>query len=52
MLLAARSLVEIGKPDLALSQVKAYLQSYAHECERSELEAWVAAVQSQLTAKK
>jgi Flp pilus assembly protein TadD len=51
-LLAARALVEIGKPMLAVDQVKAYLQSSAHECERQELEAWVSSVQSQLTSRK
>lgn len=51
-LLAARALVEIGKPTLAVDQVKEYLQSSAHECERQELEAWVASAQSKLTSQK
>jgi len=51
-LLAANTLAEIGKPDLAVIQVKEYLQSSAHECERQELEAWVASTQSQLTSSK
>lgn len=51
-LLAARALAEIGKADLAVNQVKTYLQSSAHECERPELEAWVASVQSQLASQK
>jgi len=49
-LLAARALSEIGKPVLAVDQVKAYLQSSAHECERQELEAWVSSVQAQLAS--
>ena len=44
-LLAARSLSEIKRPDLALIQVKKYLQSSAHDCERQDLEAWVASVE-------
>ena len=51
-LLAARTLIEIGKPDLAVTQVRTYLQSYAHACERQELEAWMTSVQSQLASKK
>jgi len=51
-LLAARVLAEVGKSTLAVDQVKAYLQSSAHECERQELEAWVSSVQSQLTSQK
>jgi tetratricopeptide (TPR) repeat protein len=51
-LLAARALVEIGQPTLAVNQVKAYLQSSAHECERQELETWVASVQSKLALQK
>ena len=51
-LLAARALAEIGKPSLAVNQVKVYLQSSAHECERQELEAWVSSVQSQLSSQK
>jgi hypothetical protein len=49
-LLAARALAEIGNATLAVDQVKAYLQSSAHECERQELEAWVSSVQSQLAS--
>jgi tetratricopeptide (TPR) repeat protein len=49
-LLAARALAETGKATLAVDQVKAYLQSSAHECERQELEAWVSSVQSQLAS--
>ena len=51
-LLAARALVEIGKPTLAVDQVRAYLQSSAHECERQQLEEWVSSVQSQLASRK
>ena len=51
-LLAAHTLVESGRPDLAVIQVREYLQSSAHECERRELEAWVASAQSQLTSNK
>jgi tetratricopeptide (TPR) repeat protein len=51
-LLAARALVEIGKTTLAVDQVQAYLQSSVHECERQELETWVASVQSQLALQK
>jgi hypothetical protein len=46
---ARRALAEIGKADLAMNQVKTYLQSSAHECER-RVEAWVASVQSQLAS--
>ena len=46
-LLAARALAEFGQPALALSQVKSYLQSSAHDCERQELEAWATSVESQ-----
>jgi len=49
-LLAARALAETGNATLAVDQVKAYLQSSAHECERQELEAWVSSVQSQLAS--
>jgi Tfp pilus assembly protein PilF len=51
-LLAARALAETGRPALALDQVKSYLQSSSHDCERQELEAWVASVQRQLTSQK
>jgi tetratricopeptide (TPR) repeat protein len=51
-LLAARALAEVGKTSFAVDQVKAYLQSSAHECERQELEAWVSSAQSQLTSRK
>lgn len=47
-LLGARALVEIKRPDLALIQVKKYLQTSAHDCERPELEAWVASVERRL----
>jgi hypothetical protein len=50
-LLAMRALAEVGRRDLALIQVGAYLQSSAHECERPTLEAWVASVQQQLPRK-
>ena len=51
-LLAARALAEVGQTTLAVDQVKAYLQSSAHECERPELEAWVSSIQAQLTSQK
>ena len=51
-LLAARALAEAGKAALAVDQVKTYLQSSAHECERQELEAWVSSVQSQIASRK
>jgi tetratricopeptide (TPR) repeat protein len=51
-LLAARALVETGKPTLAVAQVQAYLQSSAHGCERQDLETWVASVQSRLALQK
>lgn len=49
--LAADTFVEIGRPDLAVDQVKAYLQTSAHDCERKKLQAWVDSVQSQLASK-
>jgi Tfp pilus assembly protein PilF len=51
-LLAARALSEVGKTTLAVDQVKSYLKSSAHECERQELEAWVSSVQSQVASRK
>jgi tetratricopeptide (TPR) repeat protein len=42
---AATAFVETGRPDLAVIQVKQYLQTSAHECEKPLLETWVAAVQ-------
>ena len=51
-LLAARALTEIGKPALALDEVKEYLKSSSHECERQDLEAWVSSVQTQLTSQR
>ena len=44
-LLAARAFFEAGRPDLSVIQVKQYLQTAAHDCERPSLETWVAAVQ-------
>ena len=49
-LLAARALAEIKRPDLALIQVKKYLQTSAHDCERPDLEAWVAAAERQIAS--
>ena len=49
-LLGARALVEIKRPDLALIQVKKYLQTSAHDCERPDLEAWVAAAERQIAS--
>src|SRR3984957_7340444 len=40
-LLAAHALAEIGRRELAAIQVKQYLQSSAHDCERPALEAWL-----------
>jgi hypothetical protein len=51
-LLAAHALAEIGRRDLAAFQVKEYLQSSAHDCERPALEAWLTSVQAQLTSSK
>ena len=51
-LLAARALAEIGRRDLAVIQVKEYLKSSAHDCERPALEAWVTSVQARLTPDK
>jgi len=51
-LLAARALAEIGRRDLAVTQVKEYLQLSAHDCERPALEAWVTSVQARLTSEK
>lgn len=51
-LLAARALIQTGRGDLALAQVKAYLQSSAHDCERADLEAWVASTEALLTSAK
>jgi len=42
---AATAFYETGRPDLAVIQVKQYLQTSAHDCERPSLETWVAAVQ-------
>lgn len=47
-LLAARAMIEGRRPDLALIQVKAYLKSGAHDCERPALEAWVKSVESRV----
>lgn len=49
-LLAARALAETGEYTLAVDQVKAYLQTSAHECERQELEAWLSSAQTKLTS--
>jgi Tfp pilus assembly protein PilF len=51
-LLAAHALAEIGRRDLAAIQVKEYLQSSAHDCERAALEAWLTSVNAQLTSDK
>jgi Tfp pilus assembly protein PilF len=51
-LLAAHALAEIGRPDLAVIQVKDYLQLSAHDCERPALEAWLTSVQARLTSDK
>lgn len=51
-LLAAHALAEIGRRDLAAIQVKEYLHSSAHDCERPALEAWLTSVQAQLTSTK
>jgi Tfp pilus assembly protein PilF len=51
-LLAAHAFAEIGRGDLAVIQVKQYLQLSAHECERPALEAWLTSVQAQLTSSK
>jgi hypothetical protein len=51
MVLAARTFVEIGRPDLAVDQVRAYLQTSAHDCERKKLQAWVDSVESQLASR-
>jgi len=51
-LLAAHALVEIGRHDLAAIQVKEYLQSSVHDCERPALEAWLTSVQARLTSDK
>jgi Tfp pilus assembly protein PilF len=51
-LLAAHALAETGQPDLAAIQVREYLQSSAHDCERPALEAWLTSVQAQLTSNK
>jgi Tfp pilus assembly protein PilF len=45
-LLAARVLNETGRSDLAVVQVKEYLRTAAHDCERADLEAWVASAQT------
>ena len=39
---AASVLVEIGLPTVAVVQVKTYLRSCTHECERAALERWIA----------
>lgn len=49
-LLGARALTETSRPDLALIQVRKYLQTSAHDCERPELEAWVASVERQMSS--
>lgn len=41
-LLAANALIEIGLPGVAAVQLNGYLQSTAHECERTTLERWIA----------
>jgi len=51
-LLAARALAETGRPELALIQVKTYLQSSAHDCEREALAAWADKVESKLAVAK
>jgi tetratricopeptide (TPR) repeat protein len=51
-LLAAHALVESARRDLAAIQVKEYLRSSAHDCERPALEAWLTSVQAQLTSDK
>jgi len=51
-LLAARALAETGHRDLAVIQVKEYLQSSAHDCERPALEAWLTSVQARLASDK
>ncbi len=51
-LLAAHALAESGRRDLAAIQVKEYLRSSAHDCERPALEAWLSSVQARLTSDK
>jgi hypothetical protein len=43
-LLAANTLVEIGLPTVAATQISSYLEFSAHECERAALESWMANV--------
>lgn len=49
--MAARVFIEVGRPDLAVDQVKSYLQTSAHDCERDKLQAWVDSVQSRIASK-
>jgi tetratricopeptide (TPR) repeat protein len=49
-LLAANALAETFHGDLAVIQVKEYLRSSAHDCERQSLEAWVAKTERRLSA--
>jgi tetratricopeptide (TPR) repeat protein len=51
MVLAAHAFMEIGRPELAVDQVKTYLQTSAHDCERKKLQAWVDSEQSQLASR-
>ena len=51
MLLAAHTFMEIGRPDLAVDQVRAYLKTSAHDCERKKLQAWVDSEQAQLASR-
>ncbi len=48
-LLAARALAEVSRGDLAVIQVKEYLRSSAHDCERASLENWVANTERRLS---
>ena len=50
-LLVANALNDIHRPELALIQVNEYLHSSAHDCERSDLEAWVAKVEQRLSTR-
>ena len=51
-LLAARVLNETGRWDLAVIQVKEYLRTAAHDCERADLEAWVASAELPAASKQ
>lgn len=51
LVLAAQTFVEIGRADLAVDQVKAYLLTSAHDCERQKLQAWVDSEESHLASR-